>query len=135
MMLVHALSFAFNKLIKYFLASLKCHLLVPSLIVNNSPISLWLYPSVIYRLNTALVVADKCCSMHSTCCADIRSNASAPMPGSCSSFHSIDTFFLFCLRKKSMAVRIIIVRIHVYMDDLPASYLSICLKTFRNPSC
>jgi len=28
MTLIHALSFALNKLIKYFLASLKCHLLV-----------------------------------------------------------------------------------------------------------
>src|SRR5258705_2422343 len=99
MMLVHALSFAFNKLIKYFLPSLKCHLLVPSLIFNNSPISLWLYPSVTYRLNTALVVADKFCSTHCTCCADIRCNASASMPGSYSFFHSNDTFFLFCLRK------------------------------------
>src|SRR6187455_2497732 len=118
MVLVHALSFAFIRLIKYFLASLKCHLLVPSLIDNNSPISLWLYPSVIYRLNTTLVVAGKCCSMHCTCCADIRCNASASMTGSCSSFHSTDIFFLFCLRKKSIAVRIVIVRIHVYMDDL-----------------
>src|SRR5258706_9196387 len=112
-MLVHALSFALNKLSKYFLASLKCHLLVPSLMFNNSPISLWLYPSVIYRLNTDLVVDDNCCSIHCTCCADIRCNASASMAGSNSSFHSTATFLLFCLRKKSIAVRIMIVRIHV----------------------
>ena len=60
---------------------------MPSLIFNRSPISLWLYPSVMYRLNTARVVAGKCCSIHWICCAAIRYKASASMTGSCTSLY------------------------------------------------
>src|SRR5436190_163950 len=42
-----------------FLASLRCHLEVPSLIPRRSPISRWLYPSTAYKMNTACVAGGR----------------------------------------------------------------------------